>query len=93
MEIGRDAKAGRGRFLSVVSEGSVLNESIQKDEGFVLLLLSLQSLRYGPRRRVNFDLNLMTLCQQLTSEFNSEIAAGFRHGPLDRFCSLRNCAK
>ena len=85
MEIGRDAKAGRGHSLPVVSESSVLNASIQKVEGFALLLLSLQSLRYGPRRRVNFDLNLMTLCQQLTSEFNSEIAAGFRHGPLDSF--------
>ena len=47
MEIGRVAKAGRGHFLSVVSEGSVLNASIQKVEGFALLLLSLQSLRYG----------------------------------------------
>ncbi len=74
MEIGRDAKAGRGHSLSVVSEGSVLNASIQKVEGFALLLLSLQSLRYGPRRPVNFDLNLMTLCQQLTREFNSEAA-------------------
>jgi hypothetical protein len=45
MEIGREAKAGRGRFLSVVSEGSVLNASIQKVEGVLLLLLSLQSLR------------------------------------------------
>jgi hypothetical protein len=93
MEIERDARAGRGHSLPVVSEGSVLNASIQKVEGLALLLLSLQSFRYGPRRRVNFDLILMTLCQQLTSEFNSEIAAVFRHGPQDRFCSLRNCAK
>ncbi len=74
MEIGRDAKAGRGHSLSDETEGSVLNASIQKVEGFALLLLSLQSLRYGPRRPVNFDLNLMTLCQQLTWEFNSEAA-------------------
>jgi hypothetical protein len=44
MEIGREAKAGRGRSLSVVSEDSGLNELIQKVEGVRLLLLSLQSL-------------------------------------------------
>lgn len=73
MEIRRGAEAGRGRSLPVVSENSVLNALIQKVEGFVLLLLSLRSLRYRPRRRVNFDFNLMTLCQQLTLEFNSEV--------------------
>jgi hypothetical protein len=45
MEIGRDAKAGRGRYLSVVSKDSVLNALIQKVEGVLLLLLSLPSLR------------------------------------------------
>ncbi len=44
MEIGLDAKAGRGGCLSVVSEGSVLNALIHKVEGVVLRLLSLQPL-------------------------------------------------
>ena len=89
MEIRRGVKAGRERSLSIVPEGSVLNESIQKVEGVVLLLLSSQSLRSGPRRPVNFDVNLMTLCQQLTLEFNSEIASVGR-GSSGPFCSRRN---
>lgn len=92
MEIRRDAEAGHGRSLSVLSESSVLNASIQKVEGFVLLLLSLRSLRYRPRRRVNFDFNLMTLCQQLTSKFNSAVAAMSVAAPWTPFCSRRNCA-
>ncbi len=93
MEIGRDAKAGRGSSLSVASEDSVLNASIQKVEGVALLLLSLQSWRYGPRRPVNFDVNLMTLCQQLTSEFNSEIAAVSVTARRSHFVLYGTCAK
>src|SRR5271156_703926 len=45
LEIGRDAKAGRGHSLTDVSEGSVSNALIQKVEGIALLLLNLQSSR------------------------------------------------
>jgi len=75
MEMTRGAEAGRGRSLPVVSEGSVLTESIQKVEVFVLPLLSLQSLRQRPRRPVTFRFNLITFCQRATSELNSEVAA------------------
>ena len=91
MEIRRGVKAGRERSLSIVPEGSVLNESIQKVEGVVLLLLSLQSLRSGPRRPVNFDTNLMTLCQQLTLEFNSEIVPVSVEDPRALFVPARTC--
>jgi len=91
LEIKRGAKAGRGRCSAGVSEDSVVNALIQKVEGVVvLLLLNSQSLRSRPRRLVNFDLNLMTLCQQFTSKFNGKFAAGSVTARRIRFCSLRN---